>query len=179
MAQISKPETKQQNKPEIDPLFPYAARQEGARRLPIVQQVVEDVSVDLDSHVRHVVALEWRVPQVANALRRGSEQNNLVAKAFGRRRTVQDARHRNVLVSSVRASVVDEHRAIAAWAQLAFSKLNALNTVFGNVDDNVLVGDLVVLAHCLHGQWRKEILVAIALDERGMPQRAIGVGANI
>ena len=51
-------------------------------RFGAVQQVVEDVGVDLDSHVTGALLLKRRVAQVADAQRGAADKNNFVAKGI-------------------------------------------------------------------------------------------------
>ena len=48
-----------------------------------------------------------------------------------------------------------------------------------HVGGDLLVGNLFVLAHDLHVERGKEILVLVTHDEQGLPQRAVGIGFDV
>ena len=51
--------------------------------------------------------------------------------------------------------------------------------VFGDVDDDVLIGNVFVLPHDLKIEWREEILVLIADDQRGAAERAVEILVDV
>ena len=62
----------------VDQVFANAASEKRAPGLAAVQQVVDDIGVDLDSHVAGGSALEGRIAQVADGHGGGAHQDDLV-----------------------------------------------------------------------------------------------------
>ena len=144
-----------------------------------MQQVIDDIGVDLDSHVTGGSALEGRIAQVADGHGGSTHQHDLVFERAGRKGTVNYIRHGVLLVGPVRAGVVDESGTVARWQQLMLAQLDALQAGLGNVGGDFLVRNLFVLPHRLQRQRGKEILVLVTHDEERMAERAVGVRIDV
>ncbi len=76
--QAPKAKAEQHDERGVDQVFANAACQKRASGLGAVQQVVDDVGVDLYSHVAGVAALEGRVAKIADGHGGGADQDDLV-----------------------------------------------------------------------------------------------------
>ena len=144
-----------------------------------MQQVVDDIGVDLDSHVAGSSALEGRIAQVADGHGGGADQDDLVFERVRRNGTVNHVHHGILRVGPVGAGVIDESGAVARRQQQVLAELDALQAGLGDVGGDFLVGNLFILPHRLQGERGKEILVLVTHDEERVAKRAVGIRIDI
>ena len=134
---------------QVEHLLGHAASQKPAAALFAVQNIVDDVRVDLDSHVGRVLFRKWRVAHVADGDGGAAHEDDFVAEGFRGCLTAHDVPHRIVRVGSVGTRVIDQLRSIGRLAELVGAELNRGNAIFTDVSNDILIGDFFVFAHDL------------------------------
>ena len=160
--QESKNNAKQQDETEVGHLFPTAALQKSAALFLAVQQVVDDVGVNLNSHVGRARALERRSSNIPDAYRRRAHQHNLVAEGFRRERPAHHIPHRILRISPVWPGVVDQRATVSDVIDDVRTQFDVVQAIWRHVGDHLLVRDFFVEPHRLTRQRRIKILFFVA-----------------